>query len=171
MSIFTRNICLNFSTKVAHLCLAFCCLCHPHMHINGGDGARGAVAPLAWGGQGGPPPSRDSTAFFSVLVNVHMQNLSKLSEMLLPANSMWNFVASAHLPYLNSFLRVCVEGRAWVRVGVSRALKASLRLYLKLRCDCTEASSTVAAKQLVYPQRSSKYSCSEALSVALGSGT
>ena len=60
--------------------------------------------------------------------------------MLLPANSVWNFVAFAHLRYLKIVLRFCVEGRAWVRVGVSRAVKASLRLYLKLeklRCDCT----------------------------------
>ena len=48
------------------------------------------------------------------------------SEMLLPANSVWNFVAFAHLRYLKIVLRFCVEGHAWVRVGVSRAVKASL---------------------------------------------
>ena len=59
--------------------------------------------------------------------------------MLLPANSVWNFVAFAHLRYLKIVVRFCVEGRAWVRVGVSR-MKASTVL---------EASITVIAKQLV----------------------
>ena len=64
------------SIQVAHLFVAFCCLFHPHTHINEGDGARGATAPLAWGGRGGTPPL--AGLFFSVLVNVHMQNWSKL---------------------------------------------------------------------------------------------
>ena len=66
------------------------------------------------------------------------------SRMLLPTNSVRNVVTFVYLPYLLGVLRFCVEGRAWVRVGISRAMKASLRLYLQL-----QAPTTIAANQLV----------------------
>ena len=46
--------------------------------------------------------------------------------MLLPVNSVRNFVAFDHLRYLKIVLRFCVKGQAWVRVGVS-----------KLSCNCS----------------------------------
>ena len=158
MSIFTCKISPKCSIKVAHLFVAFCCLFHPHTHINEGDGARGATAPLAWGGRGLPTPLaglvplRFSSSLCSSICTCKIG--LNCSEMLLPANSVWNFVAFAHLRYLKIVLKFCVEGQAWIRGGVSRAVKASLRLYLKLEQRSSsysrnEAASIVAAKQQV----------------------
>ena len=77
-------------------------------------GRGGHLHPSHWA-----PPRGTTTALVSVLVNMYMQN----------ANAVWNFVAFAHLRYLRVVLRFCVEGQAWVRVGVPRVVKASLRLY------------------------------------------
>ena len=56
---FTCKISSKCRVNVAHLFVAFCCLFHPHTHINLGHGARGATVPLAWGVRGGTLPSRD----------------------------------------------------------------------------------------------------------------
>ena len=111
------------STKVAHFFVAFCCLFHPHTHINGGDGGRGVTAPLARGVVPPPPPLRGTARqlFFLCSSICTCKSGLNCSEMLLLANSVWNFVAFAHLPYLLNFLQFYLEGRAWVRVGVSRA--------------------------------------------------
>ena len=84
-------------------------------------GATEATAPLAWQGSRVISPLADS---YFLLCNIGLN----CSEILLLANFAWVFVAFAHLA-----LRVCVEYQAWVRVGVSRAVKASLKLYLKLQ--------------------------------------
>ena len=120
-------------------------------HINGRDGARGATAPLAC-------PLRAfcrTTAFSSIFTRKTGLNCS---QMLLPTHS---GISSRLLScaILKIVLRFCVEGQAWVRVGVSRAVKASLRLYLKLQVQSQQ--STVTAKQQVWSQRSAKYRCSK----------
>ena len=125
LSIFACELGPKCCTKVAHLCVAFCCLFRPYMHINGRDGAREATALLARGCRGGSPIPRGT--FLLLCSSICTCNIGLVcSEMLLPAYSLWIFVAFAHLRYLKMVLRFCVEGHAWVRVGVS-----------KLRCDCS----------------------------------
>ena len=107
-SIFTCKIGPKCSTKVAHLCVAFHCLFHPHAYINGGDGASGATASRAWGGSMGASPLRDSTALFLYLSTFTCKVGLDCSEILLI--SVWNLVAFAHLRYLKMIPRFCLEG-------------------------------------------------------------
>ena len=100
--------------------------------------------PLSRRGVEGVSPPCGSALFFLCSSICTCEIGINCSEMLLPVNSVWNFVAFAHLCYLKSVQRFCVEGDARVRVRVSRVVTASLRLYLKF-----EGASLAAAKQLV----------------------
>ena len=111
-----------------------------YAHKQRGRGEGGNCPSRTGRSRGVCPPSRDyhRTTVFLLLLGSSICTCKiglNCSEMLLPADSVWNFVAFAHLCCLKIVLRFCIEGQAWVRVGVSRAVKA--------------ASSTVAAKQLV----------------------
>ena len=81
-------------------------------HVNGEDGARGATALLhgrgSKGGYNYPLAGYDS--FFLVCSSIFTCKIGlNCSEMLHPANSAWNFVATAHLHYLKIISRFFVE--------------------------------------------------------------
>ena len=68
---------------------------------------QGGQLPLSHEGvEGGPPPSQVYDSFFPAKIGLNC------SEMLLPGNSMWNFIAFAHLHYLKMILRFCIEDQA-----------------------------------------------------------
>ena len=87
-------------TKVAHLFVAICCLFHPHTHINERDGGEGGNCPSRMGGSTGGGEAR-GTVFVCACSSICTCKIGlNCNEMLLPANTVWNFVVFAHLPYL-----------------------------------------------------------------------
>ena len=98
LSIFTCKTSPKCSIKVAHLLVAIFCPFYAHAHINEGDG-RGGQLPLSHKRvEGGSPPSRDS--FFNLCSSMCTCKIGlNRSEMLLPTNSGWSFVAFAHRTY------------------------------------------------------------------------
>ena len=87
----------------------------------------GQVPLLCGGGRGGLPPLQTYDSFFLLRLSIFTCKIGlNCSEMLLPADSVRNSVTFAHLRYLKIILRFCVEGRLWVRVGISRAVKGSM---------------------------------------------
>ena len=102
LSIFTCKIGPKCNTKVAHLLVAFCCLFQPHTHRNKGDVARGATAPEVEGE--GSPPRRTVAArqLFLLCSSICTCKIGlNCSEILLAANSVWNFIAFKCSPALS----------------------------------------------------------------------
>ena len=114
--------------NAAQICSPFCGILLPfsptYAHKWRGWGERGQLPLSHREVEGGPSPSQDSCFLYSSICTSKIG--LNCSIMPLPANSVWNFVAFAHLRYLKIIRRFCVEGQAWVRIGVS-----------KLRCDCS----------------------------------
>ena len=122
------SLCMQIWSKMQHKsCSPLCGILLPfspaYAHKWRGWGEGGNCPSRAGGRRGFPPPT---TVFFLCSSICTWKFGLICSEMLLPANFVWNFVAFAHLRYLKIVLRSCVQGQAWVRVGVS-----------KLRCDCS----------------------------------